>query len=140
MKFLLDSDFLVALYKPDDASHARSSEMLGDYYDKHDLIVLNTVIQESTTVISKRMGMIHARKFYVAVRKLVGIVLSLNDEFETRAWEIFLKQTKKGCSFVDCANLVAIETHKFDGILSFDKFYPERIRVWRSQIRLRLIK
>lgn len=129
MRFLLDSDFLVALYKPDDASHARSSEIFGNYYDEQDLVVLNAVLQESTTVISKRMGMIHARKFYRAVRKLVGIVLSLNEELETRAWEIFLKQTKKGCSFVDCANLAAIETYKFDGILSFDKFYPKDIRV-----------
>lgn len=129
MRFLLDSDFLVALYKPDDANHARSSEMFGDYYDEQDLVVLNAVLQESTTVISNRMGMIHARKFYRAVRKLVGMVLNLNEELEAKAWEIFLKQTKKGCSFVDCANLAAIETHKFDGILTFDKFYPKDIRV-----------
>lgn len=128
MRYLLDSDYLVALYKPDDASHARSSEMFGDFYGRHDLIVSNIVLQESTTVVSKRMGMIHARKFYLAARKLVGTVLGLNEEIEIRAWEIFLKQTKKGCSFVDCANLALIETHKFDGILSFDKFYPKDLR------------
>ena len=51
----------------------------------------------------------------------------------TEAWKNglgrFLKQTKKGCSFIDCANLAVIERYKLDGILTFDEFYPKELRV-----------
>lgn len=54
------------------------------------------------------------------------IKIHVNEELEDAGWSIFLSQTKKGTSFVDCANLAVIEKYKFDGILSFDGFYKDK--------------
>ena len=63
MKLLADSDFLVALYKPADSNHLKAVEMFKKIEHESVLIALNLVFQESTTVVSKQMGMIDARKF-----------------------------------------------------------------------------
>ena len=47
---------------------------------------------------------------------------------EEGGWKIFKAQTKKGISYVDCINLAVIQKFKFDGILSFDKFYPRSLK------------
>jgi len=61
--------------------------------------------------------------FYDKLPKLNLKIISFDEKLENMSWEMFLKQTKKGCSFVDCANLAVIKAYNLDGILSFDKFY-----------------
>lgn len=124
MKLLLDSDFLIALYKKDDSNHEKSNKILEQIYNKENLVLLELVVQESSTVISKRIGMKDTKIFYKSILKIANQVIPPEDSLLKKSWEIFLKQTKKGTSFVDCANLAAIEKYKLDGIVSFDKFYP----------------
>lgn len=130
MKLLVDSDFLIANYRIDDPSHRKASESARELNkQKHKFYCLNIVVQESTTVISKKMGMNHARKFYSGLRNFIDIFVILDEQTERKAWEIFLAQTKKGTSFVDCANLAALEKYKFDKILSFDTVYPKKFKI-----------
>ena len=56
-------------------------------------------------------------------------IILLDLELENNSSKIFEKQSKKGMSFIDCANLAVLEKYKLDGILSFDEFYPKRFRV-----------
>jgi predicted nucleic acid-binding protein len=125
MKILVDSDFLVALYKPDDSNHIRAKKIFKSIEGNTTLFSLNLVFQESTTVISKRMGMVHARKFFELINHLVKSRIDLDEKLEKKAWQIFLKQTKKGTSFVDCANWAALREFKLDKIASFDKAYAQ---------------
>jgi len=129
MKLLVDSDFLVALYKPADSNHLKAVEVFKKIEHELVLVALNLVFQESTTVVSKQMGMIDARKFFNSINKLITEKLSLDQELEIQSWRLFFKQTKKGSSFIDCANLAVVERYKLDGILSFDEFYPEKLMV-----------
>ncbi|OGM24555.1 hypothetical protein A3D00_00780 [Candidatus Woesebacteria bacterium RIFCSPHIGHO2_02_FULL_38_9] len=124
MKFLLDSDFLIALYKPDDSNHKKSKELFKKIQGD-ELAALNIVFQESTTVVSKKMGMTHAKKFYDSINRIIEIKINMNEELEQQSWRMFLKQTKKGTSFVDCANLATTKIYGIDKIASFDKFYPK---------------
>lgn len=87
----------------------------------------NLVFQEATTVISKRMGMVHAKRFFEAINKFVSFVVIVDTDIEGKSWKIFLKQTKKGAPFIDCSNLAVIEKYKLDGILTFDRFYPKEL-------------
>lgn len=126
-KYLVDSDFLIANYSVDDSSHKKASKIALSLNEKGaKFYCLNLVEQESTTVISKKMGMGDARKFHSGLKNFVDIFVVLDSGLEKRSWEIFLKQTKKGTSFIDCANIAVVEKYKFDGILSFDKFYPKK--------------
>lgn len=129
-RYLVDSDFLVAVFNEKDASHINAMALLkklGVY--EVELWMTNLVRQESATVISHRVDMkgvrLYVKKLVADIHKFVNVDKSLENE----SWEIFLKQTKKGCSFVDCSNLAVVQKFKLDGILSFDKFYPKDILV-----------
>ena len=127
-KVIVDSDLLVALYKPDDTSHKRALSLVTKLKDDGTVFnVVNLVIYESVTVISNRMGMDDSRQFRVGLENFINEVIQFEEKLEEKTWEIFLKQTKKGTSFVDCANLAVIEKYKFDGILSFDRFYGDEL-------------
>lgn len=125
MNILVDSDFFVALYKPDDANHHIATKIFRKL-GSDNLSALNIVFQEATTVISKRMNMSYAIKFHDSISRLISNEIKLDNILEENSWKIFLSQTKKGTSFVDCANLAAMEYYKLDGILSFDEFYKNK--------------
>lgn len=129
MKLLVDSDFLISLFRPDDSNHAKASDIYKNIESKSELVALSLVFQESSTVMSKRFGMNEAIRFYGLVRKLVDKDILLDKDLEKDAWNIFLKQNKKGTSFIDCANLATLEKFKLDGILSFDEFYPKGVKI-----------
>ena len=129
-KIIVDSDVLVAIYKPNDSSHLRAEKLAKKLKKQHGIFFIsNLVQQESATVISKHMGMEDARRFSRGVLNFVDTIIALDTQIEKQSWEIFLNQTKKGTSFVDCSNLATAYAYKFDGIFSFDHFYPKDILV-----------
>ena len=129
MKYLVDSNILVAVYKRDDSTHERATRLVKKFHiNGNTFIVNNLVIQESTTVISHKMGMRNAKEFYQGLVNFIDETISVEALVEKKAWRIFFEQAKKGTSFIDCANLAAIEHYKLDGILSFDTFYPKTLR------------
>ena len=128
MKILVDSDFLVALYKKDDANHKKAIENFKEI-EKDVLVATNLVFQESVTVISHRMGMNDARAFHSSIRKLLAQEVRINEDVERKSWNLFLKQAKKGTSFVDCANVVVYKEYKLDKMAAFDGFYKKHATV-----------
>ena len=59
-----------------------------------------------------------AKVFYDGYQDLIDIEIKLEEKLERLAWKIFSKQTKKGTSFVDCANLAMMEMYKLDGVVT----------------------
>lgn len=127
-KLLVDSDFLVGVFRQDDTNHQKAIELLEKMKEEEvELWMSNLVHQESATVISHRVGMEAVRSFVKNLALDIHKRVLVEEELEKKAWKIFLSQTKKGCSFVDCANLAVVEKYKLDGILTFDEFYPEKL-------------
>jgi len=122
---LVDSDFLIALARKEDASHKLAKKIFSERVSFGEIKITSLVLMEATTVMSHKGGMEGARKFYGIVKNLVDEIIFVDQELMEEGWEVFLKQTKKGTSFVDCANLATARKHKVDKILSFDKFYPK---------------
>jgi len=130
MKLLADSDFLFGLFVNVDAHHCESISLLKKITNNKDkIIVLNLVIQETATVISNKRSQSEAVLFLDGIFKMPVEILKVGEDDENSGWQMFRKQTKKGTSFVDCANLAVTQKYKLDGILSFDKFYPKNIRI-----------
>ena len=130
MKLLVDSDCLVGAFREGDPHSTAATELI----DKHSrsgtkLHASNLVIQESATVLSHRVGMDAVRLFYQKYPKLGLYIVDIDPALEKLSWDIFLRQTKKGTSFVDCSNLAVIQKYKLEGILSFDSFYPKSLLV-----------
>ncbi|KKR70113.1 MAG: hypothetical protein UU12_C0029G0019 [Candidatus Woesebacteria bacterium GW2011_GWA2_40_7b] len=124
MKYILDSDFLFGLYVIHDPHHKETTSSLRKIQKNKDkLIILNLVIQETATVLSRKDSQKTGLIFLEEILKMPVEIMSLDEEDKKLAWEIFKKQTKKGTSFIDCANLAIAKKYKFDGILSFDEFY-----------------
>ena len=127
MKLLLDSDFLFGLYITHDPSHDRAVKLLEETWGKKpELYITNLVMQELATVVSYRVGQKESITLLDKLEEHNLIKIHVNEELEDAGWELFLKQTKKGTSFVDCANLAVIDKYKFDGILSFERFYGDK--------------
>lgn len=123
-KVLVDSDVLVAIVKRDDVHHARVRKLLKVLVeDSCELWVTNQIVSETATVISNRIGMDAVRKFYSGLDDLVTEKLFIDLGIESITWVLFLKQAKKGTSFVDCSNVVVCREYKLDKIFSFDGFY-----------------
>src|SRR3989344_1196775 len=116
MKYLVNSDFLIAFSDINDSNHKKASAVFKKIQKTKNLFALNLVFQESTTVVCKKFGMEIAKIFYERLGKLIDTVILLDPNLEEMSWELFLKQTKKGTSFIDCANLAALGKYKLDGI------------------------
>lgn len=129
MKYLIDSDFWVALVKQDDGHHQEVVEAFRELKrGRVKFFSTNLVLQEVGTVLSHKVSAEAVRIFYKKVSKLGLFLIRVGEKSEKKSWDIFLQQTKKGCSFVDCSNLAIVDEYNLDGILSFDKFYPKDLR------------
>jgi len=132
MKVIIDSDLLISLWYKDQPTHQKAKKIYSQIH-KHNnssIYILNLNIQESATVISKKYSQTEAVRFTREIedninKKLITYI-KLTNKIESLAWQIFAKQTKKNISFIDCAVLATFQIYKFDKILSFDDFYPQR--------------
>lgn len=130
MKYLVDSDFWYGLIVENDAHHRRVKQLFRKVQKGGaELLCLKLVIYETATVLSKRINQEKSLIFLKKFSNLPVTRIDIDEELESLSWEIFKKQTKKGTSFVDCANLAVWEKYKLDGILSFDKFYLKKVRI-----------
>ncbi len=128
MKVLIDSDFLVGLFRVGDPHHEVTMTILKQHNNGSSIFhVLNLVLQETATVLSHRVGMEAVRLFHAKYPKLGLNIIDMDKEIELAAWQIFLEQTKKGTSFIDCANLATCRHYAMDKIFSFDRFYPKEL-------------
>lgn len=129
MKYLIDSDFLFGLFVVHDPHHKKVVSFLKNNNSEDKLVVLNLVVQETATVLSKKDKQVTATLFLTELAKMPVQVLFVGEDDENLSWDIFKKQTKKGTSFIDCANLAIAKKYKFNGILSFDEFYPRELKL-----------
>lgn len=125
MKFLIDSDYLVALTIKADTNHRKAQSIDMSFASDDELFVLSLVIQETATVLSHKAGQKLAKEFIKRLPQQAVTKLPFDEKIEEASWDVFLRQTKKGTSFVDCANLAAVDYYKMDKIASFDRFYPK---------------
>lgn len=129
-KALIDTNIVVALYRPDDFLHQAAVAVVSKLKQSDwKFIFTNLLFQETATVLSMRVGMSLAKKFLKDYQNLLDQIIFVDEEVEKPSWEIFTRQTKKGTSFVDCSNMAVLEKYKLDGILSFDKFYPKKLLI-----------
>lgn len=128
MKLLIDTDCLFAAYAAKDPNNKKATSLLKKYQQSHQisLYVTNLVLQELATVFSHKIGQLGSIELIKKLELLKLILINIDETMEKRGWQVFLSQTKKGTSFVDCANLATCDFYKLDGILSFDEFYKDK--------------
>lgn len=125
---LIDADAIVAATNIHDSNHHKAL-FLGQKLEKLNLkkYMLNFVIAEIATVLSKKATPEHAHKFLEGIFSCGIEIIYIDEDFTKKTAELFNSYHKKGVSFVDCANLVVMEKLKIDKIFSFDKFYKDKL-------------
>jgi len=126
MKVLIDSDALFALYVANDFHHKSAKQILDKFLKEGaELFVTNLVLQETATVISYRLGHNQSLNFLKRFLQINIQQIFIGKNLNTKSWSVFKKQSKKGTSFVDCANLAVTVELKINKIFSFDQFYQK---------------
>ncbi|HLC93968.1 MAG TPA: hypothetical protein VJH96_00155 [Patescibacteria group bacterium] len=126
---MIDTDAIFGFYIKTD-SHHNASQLIHTklHQENADLFITNLVLYETATVLSHKTTQQQA----VAVMKTLlntNYTLIFIDELLTeKTFDVFFSQTKKGTSFVDCANMIVAQEFKLDKIFSFDEFYPAKLR------------
>lgn len=126
MTVFVDSSALIALWNKDDSAHelaiSKASKL---QLEENSLIVSNIVVGEVLTVLSMKLGINRANKFweYVANNKLK--VVFVDEDIFDKAWDIFEKRTSKNLSFFDCTSFVVINEFNIDKVFSFDSDFKK---------------
>ena len=119
---LVDSGGWYALADRRDPDHRSAVSFLQN--NTQPLITTNFVFDETVTLIRIRMGWTVAATFG---RKLLqgGFVtlMSVRDEDEKRAWDIFLKFKDQDFSYTDCTSFAIMERLKMDAAFTFDRHF-----------------
>lgn len=125
---LIDSDIFVAINKSGDSNHQKAKKILENLLTQIVCFVTtNYIFSETITVLSQKVGHAEAIKFISDVKSPQSDieVYQVSPEEEEEAIEIFKKQTSKNTSFVDCINMAALKSNKWDVIFSFDSIYKK---------------
>ncbi len=122
-RIVVDSNYFIALYNPNDALHEKAKEYAsGLEREAVSLVVPNLVFSEIMTVLAQRRGreVAVAAGTYLRADAKVSL-LHISEEVERSAWEIFQEVTRKDTSFVDCAIIAAMRAEGVSRLLTFDK-------------------
>jgi predicted nucleic acid-binding protein len=123
---LVDADAFVALAYEKDSNHQRAKKIKAEIDDLNlGVWTINLVLHEVITVLSHRINQNAAKKFYFNFAKNNPQIIFVNEDLEEKSYQIFLKETKKGTSFTDCANIAVMRALGLDSIFAFDKVYKQ---------------
>lgn len=129
MKVLIDTDAIFGFYIKTDAHHHRSQLIHKKLYQEGaDLFITNLVLYETATVLSHKTTQQQAVTVMKTLLNTNYTMIFVDQILSEKTFDVFFSQTKKGTSFVDCANMVAVQEFKLDKIFSFDEFYPAKLR------------
>jgi len=81
---------------------------------------------ETATVLSHREGQSLARRFLTVIERSFLPIIEVDEKLQTKAFEIFKAQAKKGTSMVDCTNAAVSHRFQIPQVFSFDKVYPNK--------------
>jgi predicted nucleic acid-binding protein len=125
---LIDSDAFVGWMVERDAHHQQARHIFHQLKERQSrLVTTSFVVAETVTVLSHRSGQPLARAFLdEAIEDGNFPFIFIARELYQQALEIFKKQSKKGTSVTDCANVAVARYFHIPTIFSFDKVYAKR--------------
>lgn len=120
--FFVDTGAWYAVVDKKDPDHKQAEHFLKN--NKSPLVTTNFVFDETITLLRSRLGWSVAKDFGQRLKnsRFVSLI-SVKDEDEERAWEIFLKYKDKDFSYTDCTSFAVMERLRIDTTFSFDSHF-----------------
>ena len=121
-KVFVDTSFWFALVCRSDEHHDEARELLGRIEGKALLVTSNFILDESLTLIARKLGFEVARSFKEALdQSQIVEVVRVTEEDEEKAWELFEQHAPSGASFTDCTSFALMERLGISEALAFDE-------------------
>lgn len=123
MKMLfVDTGAWYALVDKNDPDHKEAASFMKN--NKIPLLTTNFVFDETVTLLRSRLGWNVAKEFGLRLKdsRFVSLI-SVKDEDEEKAWEIFLKYKDKDFSYTDCTSFAVMKRLKTDTVFTFDSHF-----------------
>jgi uncharacterized protein len=129
----VDSDIFIALTVANDSNHQKAVALLTRLLETPaKFFTSNYVFSESITVISQRSSHAAAVAY---IRRMQAQdspfqIQQADEALDEQALQIFMQQTSKNTSYVDCTNIAFVQRLHADAIFSFDGDYRKnRLRL-----------
>ena len=124
---LIDSDALIGRFFPDDPHNNKSTQLFEDLEDtKSSVVTTSLVVIEVATVLSHKANQALAKTFVEVMNRGNLPIIHITQELQQSALKVFVEQTQKGSSVVDCVNVVVMKKFRIPQIFSFDKIYAKK--------------
>ncbi|MDI6727894.1 MAG: PIN domain-containing protein [Thermodesulfovibrionales bacterium] len=121
-RLFVDTGAWYALIDRNDPDHKEAASFMEN--NKIPLLTTNFVFDETITLLQSRLGWNVAKEFGLKLKgsRFVSLI-SVRDEDEERAWEIFLKYKDKDLSYTDCTSFAVMERLRIATAFSFDSHF-----------------
>lgn len=123
---IADTSALYALVDADDVHHAQAVTFLKQTGGQLTLVVADTTLFETMTLIKSRLGQGVAGRALKAIQTSRRYrVISLTEEDRAETWRIFVQYADKDWSPFDCACLVVARARKISEAFAFDMHFEQ---------------
>ncbi len=123
---IADTSALYALVDADDAHHAEAVAFLKHTGRRLALVVLETTLFETLTLIKSRLGQDIATRTLAAMQASRRYrIVSLTEQDRKETWRIFATFADKGWSPFDCACLAVARARKINEAFAFDVHFDQ---------------
>lgn len=121
-RLFVDTGAWYALVDKNDPDHKEAASFMKN--NKIPLLTTNFVFDEAITLLQSRLGWNVAKEFGQRLKdsRFVSLI-SVKDEDEERAWEIFLKYKDNDFNYTDCTSFAVMERLKIDTAFTFDSHF-----------------
>jgi len=125
-RIFIDTSAFLALEDESDEHHKeailfRDQELLRGNYE---FITTSYILDETLTLIRRRLGILASIDFSKKVRKSQVVkVLSVSDEVEGKAVDLFEKYDDKTFSFTDCVSFAVMRDLDIQEVFAFDEHF-----------------
>ena len=126
-KILLDSSFIIALFRKNDPNHEIAKKNL-EVLD-NDCYITNSLLSEIITVIMMRTKDIElTKKIFQYIKDNFKVIIETSiPNYDDGVFSLFKKYNSStyNASYIDCSCILVYMNFNLDYVVSIDKFYEE---------------
>lgn len=127
-KILLDTSFMVSLFRKNDENHEQAKNN-AHIIEEYDCYITNYILNEVITIIAMRTKDMEITKtvYYFMLDNFTIINEQETPNFNTKVMKIFEKYNKDTfhLSFIDCSLILLYREYNIGVIVSFDKWFKK---------------
>jgi len=124
-KLFVDTGAFIAITDKSDQYHSRGTTYFEELLKSgQPLLTTNFILDETYTRLKRKLSSDAAITFGEAIKKSDQLeIITVDDEIERRAWEIFKKYSDQTFSYTDCTSFAVMQIHKLKTSFAFDAHF-----------------